>query len=39
MAPVTVVDDGVEGKTSPTKVDGILLSYQLEKDKEHKESR
>ena len=33
MAPVTVVDEGVEGKTSPTRVDGILLSYQLEKDK------
>ena len=33
MAPVTVVDDHVEGKTSPTRVDGILLSYQLEKEK------
>jgi len=36
MAPVTVVDDEPEGKTSPTRVDGILLSYQLEKDKEGK---
>jgi NADH-quinone oxidoreductase subunit E len=34
MAPVTVIDDEVEGKTSPTRVDGILLSYQLQKDKE-----
>ena len=33
MAPVTVVDEGVEGKTSPTRVDGILLSYKLEKEK------
>jgi NADH-quinone oxidoreductase subunit E len=33
MAPVTVVDDKVEAKTSPTRVDGILLSYKVEKDK------
>ena len=30
MAPVTVVDDSVQGKTTPTRVDGILLSYELE---------
>jgi NADH-quinone oxidoreductase subunit E len=39
MAPVTVIDDGVEGKTSPTRVDGILLSYQLQKDEKNKESQ
>ncbi len=33
MAPVTVVDDEVEAKVSPTRVDGILLAYQLEKEK------
>ena len=38
MAPVTVVDDKVEAKTSPTRVDGILLSYKIEKDKESKET-
>jgi len=38
MAPVTVVDDKVEGKADPTRVDGILLSYQLQKEKERKES-
>ncbi len=32
MAPVTVVDQKVEGKTDPTRVDGILLSYQLQKE-------
>ena len=37
MAPVTVVDKKVEGKADPTKVDGILLSYQLQKEKEEKE--
>jgi len=36
MAPVTVVDSEVEGKISPTRVDGILLSYKLEKEKESK---
>ena len=35
MAPVTVVDQEVEAKVSPTKVDGILLAYQIEKDKAH----
>jgi NADH-quinone oxidoreductase subunit E len=39
MAPVTVIDDEVEGKISPTRVDGILLSYQLKEDKENKENR
>ena len=37
MAPVTVVDKKVEGKADPTRVDGILLSYQLQKEKEEKE--
>ena len=32
MAPVTVVDDEPQGKVEPTKVDGILLSFQLEKE-------
>jgi hypothetical protein len=39
MAQVTVVDDKVEAKTSPTRVDGILLSYQIEKDKEGEETQ
>jgi NADH-quinone oxidoreductase subunit E len=36
MAPVTVVDDKPEGKVEPTKVDGILLSFKLEKEKKPK---
>jgi NADH-quinone oxidoreductase subunit E len=32
MAPVTVVDKKVEAKADPTRVDGILLSYQLQKE-------
>lgn len=38
MAPVTLIDNEVEGKIRPTRVDGILLSYQLEKDKESKQN-
>lgn len=39
MAPVTVVDNEVEGKVSPTRVDGILLSYELEKGKGDNQTR
>ena len=34
MAPVTVVDDKPEGKVEPTRVDGILLAFKREKEKE-----
>ena len=36
MAPVTVVDKKVEAKADPTRVDGILLQFQLKKEKEAK---
>ncbi|HUL30616.1 MAG TPA: NAD(P)H-dependent oxidoreductase subunit E [Thermodesulfobacteriota bacterium] len=36
MAPVSVVDKRVEAKADPTRVDGILLSYQLQKGQEEK---
>jgi NADH-quinone oxidoreductase subunit E len=36
MAPVTVVDKKVKAKADPTKVDGILLQFQLQKEKEDK---
>ena len=39
MAPVTVVDDKPEGQVEPTKVDGILLSFQREREKRGKEKR
>ena len=37
MAPVTVVDHKVEAKADPTRVDGILLSHQIQKEKTNKE--
>lgn len=39
MAPVTVIDDKPEGKVEPTKVDGILLAFELEREKEAKKSK
>ncbi len=33
MAPVVVVDDEVEGKVTPTRVDGIMLELEDGKDK------
>ena len=33
MAPVTVVDDKTEGKVEPTKVDGILLAFERERER------
>jgi len=36
MAPVTVVDKKVQAKADPTRVDGILLQFQLQKEKEDK---
>jgi NADH-quinone oxidoreductase subunit E len=39
MAPVTVVDDKPEAKVEPTKVDGILLSFERERQKRGKTKR
>ena len=36
MAPVTVVDDKPEGKVEPTRVDGILLAFEREREEEKK---
>ena len=38
MAPVTVVDDKPQGGVEPTKVDGILLAFEQERDKKNRES-
>jgi len=37
MAPVTVVDGKPEGKVEPTKVDGILLHFEQQREKEKKQ--
>jgi len=38
LAPVVLVGEDVHGKMSPASVNGILLKFQLEKEKEEKES-
>jgi NADH-quinone oxidoreductase subunit E len=37
LAPVSVVDQAVQSKVTPTRVKGILLSFQIEKEKQSKE--
>lgn len=39
MAPVTVVDDKPEGQVEPTRVDGILLSFEQERKKRGKKKQ
>jgi NADH-quinone oxidoreductase subunit E len=39
MAPVTVVDDKPQANVEPTRVDGILLTFEREREKRHKENR
>ena len=39
MAPVTVVDCKPQAKVEPTRVDGILLSFEHEREKKSKENK
>jgi len=39
MAPVTVVDGKPQAKVEPTKVDGILLSFELEREGKDEENQ
>lgn len=39
MAPVVVLDDQVEGKVTPTRVDGIMLALNEENGKDNKEQK
>jgi len=39
MAPVTVVDDRPQAKVDPTRVDGILLAFEREREGKNKENR
>jgi len=39
MAPVTVVDSKPQGKVEPTKVDGILLSFEREREKKRRRKK
>jgi len=39
MAPVVVVDDQVEGKVTPTRVDGIMLELEAKNGQTGKEDQ
>lgn len=38
LAPVAVVDDTVHGHMAPSKVEGIILGYQIEKERKERET-
>ena len=37
LAPVAIIDDQTQGGMAPSKVEGILLGFQIEKEKEERE--
>jgi len=39
LAPVAVVDDTVHGHVAPSKVEGLILGFQIEKEREQRERR
>lgn len=39
LAPVTIVDDTTQGGMAPSKVEGILLGFQIEKEREERENQ
>lgn len=39
LAPVAIVDDTVQGQMAPSKVEGIILGFQIEKEKEEREKQ
>ena len=38
MAPVSVVNGGVQGRVTPTRVKGVLLTFRMEKDKDREKA-
>lgn len=39
LAPVTVLDETVQGNMAPSKVEGLLLGFRIEKEKEERKQR
>lgn len=37
LAPVAIVDETVHGHVAPSKVEGLILGFQIEKDREERE--
>jgi NADH-quinone oxidoreductase subunit E len=39
LAPVAIVDETVYGKVAPSKVEGLILGFQIEKEKEERRKK
>ena len=39
LAPVTMVDETIQGHMAPSKVEGLLLGFELEKEKQQRENK
>ena len=39
LAPVAVIDDTVCGQMAPSKVEGLILGFEIEKEREEREAR
>ncbi len=39
MAPVVVINEDVHGRVSPTRVDGLLLQFEMERGKASRETQ
>ena len=39
LAPVAIVDENVHGHVAPSKVEGLILGFQLKKEKEEREKQ
>jgi NADH-quinone oxidoreductase subunit E len=37
LAPVAVIDDSVEGHIQPSRVEGIFVQFQVEREREERE--
>ncbi len=39
LAPVAIIDDNTQGKMAPSKVEGVLLGFQIEKEREERAAK
>ena len=39
LAPVAVIDDSVQGNMAPSKVEGLILGFEIEKQKQEREKQ
>jgi NADH-quinone oxidoreductase subunit E len=39
LAPVALVDDAVHGHVAPSKVEGLILGFEIEKEREEREKK